>query len=215
MKKILVVEDHAIVRMGIEFLITDMFTTVDVQQASTFKETLDILSKSIFDMVLLDINIPGGENNRMISIIRKIQPAVKVLIFSGLEEEIYALHYLNAGANGYLSKGASEDDYKSAIMSVLNEGKYVSPKVQRLMVRNILDSKNMSHNPLEDLSKRELEVMYLLAQGKWTKEIATFLNLKETTVSTYKSRIFEKMEVSNVIEMFRKLELYKTEELEQ
>ena len=215
MKKILVVEDHAIVRMGIEFLITDMFTTVDVQQASTFKETLDILSKSIFDMVLLDINIPGGENNRMISIIRKIQPAVKVLIFSGLEEEIYALHYLNAGANGYLSKGASEDDYKSAIMSVLNEGKYVSPRVQRLMVRNILDSKNISHNPLEDLSKRELEVMYLLAQGKWTKEIATFLNLKETTVSTYKSRIFEKMEVSNVIEMFRKLELYKTEELEQ
>ena len=215
MKKILVVEDHAIVRMGIEFLITDMFTKVDVQQASTFKETLDILSKSIFDMVLLDINIPGGENNRMISIIRKIQPAVKVLIFSGLEEEIYALHYLNAGANGYLSKGASEDDYKSAIMSVLNEGKYVSPRVQRLMVRNILDSKNISHNPLEDLSKRELEVMYLLAQGKWTKEIATFLNLKETTVSTYKSRIFEKMEVSNVIEMFRKLELYKTEELEQ
>jgi len=214
MKRILIVEDHAIVRMGIEFLITDMFSTVEVQQAATFSTALDILSRSAFDMVLLDINIPEGENNRMIQIIRKIQPVVKVLIFSGLEEEIYALHYLNAGANGYLSKGASEDDYKAAIMSVLNDGKYVSAKVQRLMVKNILDNKYISSNPLEDLSKRELEVMYLLAQGKWTKEIATILDLKETTISTYKSRIFEKMEVNNVIEMFRKLELYKTEEME-
>lgn len=211
MKRILIVEDHAIVRMGIDFLITDMFARVEVKQASTFSATLDILSKINFDMVMLDINIPGGENNRMIQIIRKIQPEIKILIFSGLEEEIYALHYLNAGANGYLSKGALEDEYKVAIASVLNDGKYISSKVQRLMVKNILDHKYGSHNPLEDLSKRELEVMYLLAQGKWTKEIAAILNLKETTISTYKSRIFEKMEVSNVIEMFRKLELYKTE----
>jgi len=214
MKKILIVEDHAIVRMGIEFLILDMFTKIDVQQAANFQETLNKLSTTSFDLVLLDINIPGGENNRMISIIRKIQPGVKVMIFSGLEEEIYALHYLNAGANGYLSKGASEEEYKVAITAVLEKGKYVSGKVQRLMVKNILDSKNSGHNPLEELSRRELEVMYLLAQGKWTKEIATILDLKETTISTYKSRIFEKMEVTNVIEMFRKLELYKAEEVE-
>lgn len=214
MKKILIVEDHAIVRMGIEFLIADMFTSVDIRQAATFRDALDILSGSEFDMVLLDINIPGGENNRMISAIRKVQPDVRILIFSGLEEEIYALHYINAGANGYLSKGASEEEYKVAIMSVLDKDKYVSHKVQRLMINNILESKNSSHNPLEELSKRELEVMYLLAQGKWTKEIAVILDLKETTISTYKSRIFEKLEVSNVIEMFRKLEQFKTAELE-
>jgi len=213
MKRILIVEDHAIVRMGIDFLISDMFVEVDVQQASNFTLALAILEKDPFDLVILDINIPGGENSRMINRIRKIQSDARVLVFSASEEEIYALHYLDAGANGFLSKGSSEEEYKAAIMAVMNDGRFVSSKVQQLMINNILDSKYVNSNPLENLSKRELEVMYLLVQGKWTKEIATLLDLKETTVSTYKSRIFEKMEVSNVIEMFKKLELYKTEEM--
>ncbi|MCF0054206.1 response regulator transcription factor [Dyadobacter sp. CY356] len=214
MKRILIVEDHAIVRMGIDFLITDLFQPVDVHQASNFTSALALLHKNVFDLIVLDINIPGGENSRMINKIRAIQPSVKILVFSGSEEEIYALHYIHAGANGFLSKGASEDEYRIAIMAVLNNGKYISSKVQQQMVKNILDSKYVSSNPLEDLSKRELEVMHLLAQGKWTKEIATLLNLKETTISTYKARIFEKLEVANIIEMFKKLELYKTKDFD-
>ncbi|WP_159467083.1 response regulator transcription factor [Dyadobacter sp. 3J3] len=214
MKRILIVEDHAIVRMGIDFIITDLFQPVDVHQVSNFIDAIALIQKNIFDLIVLDINIPGGENSRMINKIRGIQPNVKILVFSGSEEEIYALHYIHAGANGFLSKGASEDEYKAAIMAVINNGKYVSGKVQQQMVKNILDSKYASSNPLEDLSKRELEVMHLLAQGKWTKEIATLLNLKETTISTYKARIFEKLEVANIIEMFKKLELYKTKDFD-
>jgi two-component system invasion response regulator UvrY len=213
MKRILIVEDHAIVRMGIDFLITDMFQQVDVQQAASFTLALTLLQKNKFDLIVLDINIPGGEHSRMINSIRAIQDNARILVFSGSEEEIYALHYLHAGANGFLSKGSSEDEYKVAITAVINDEKYISSKVQQLMVKNILDSKYASSNPLEDLSKRELEVMYLLIQGKWTKEIATILDLKETTISTYKSRIFEKLEVTNVIEMFKKLELYKAEDI--
>lgn len=213
MKRILIVEDHAIVRMGIDFLITDMFQQVDVQQAASFTLALTLLQKNKFDLIILDINIPGGEHSRMINSIRAIQDNARILVFSGSEEEIYALHYLHAGANGFLSKGSSEDEYKVAITAVINDEKYISSKVQQLMVKNILDSKYASSNPLEDLSKRELEVMYLLIQGKWTKEIATILDLKETTISTYKSRIFEKLEVTNVIEMFKKLELYKAEDI--
>jgi DNA-binding NarL/FixJ family response regulator len=209
MKKILIVEDHAIVRMGIDFLMADLFQPVDVHQASNFIIALELVQKNVFDLIILDINIPGGENSRMISKIRLVQPAVRVLVFSGLEEEMYALHYMQAGANGFLSKGASEDEYKTAILSVINNDKYISDKVQQQMMKNILDNKFLSANPLEDLSRRELEVMHLLAQGKWTKEIATALNLKETTISTYKARIFEKLEVGNIIEMFKKLELYK------
>jgi len=213
MKRILIIEDHAIVRMGIDFLITDMFMEVDVQQASNFALALDILQKNTFDLIILDINIPGGENSRMIDKIRKIQSDARILVFSASEEEVYALHYLDAGANGFLSKGSSEEEYKAAIRAVIKDGRFVSSKVQQIMINNILDSKYANSNPLENLSKRELEVMYLLVQGKWTKEIATSLDLKETTISTYKSRIFEKMEVSNVIEMFKKLELHKTEEI--
>ncbi len=213
MKRILIVEDHAIVRMGIDFLITDMFQQVDVQQAASFTLALTLLQKNKFDLIILDINIPGGEHSRMINSIRAIQDNARILVFSGSEEEIYALHYLHAGANGFLSKGSSEDEYKVAITAVINDEKYISSKVQQQMVKNILDSKYASSNPLEDLSKRELEVMYLLIQGKWTKEIATILDLKETTISTYKSRIFEKLEVTNVIEMFKKLELYKAEDI--
>ncbi|WP_254561374.1 response regulator [Dyadobacter diqingensis] len=213
MKRILIVEDHAIVRMGIDFLITDMFQQVDVQQAASFTLALTLLQKNKFDLIILDINIPGGEHSRMINSIRAIQDNARILVFSGSEEEIYALHYLHAGANGFLSKGSSEDEYKVAINAVINDGKYISSKVQQLMVQNILDNKYVSSNPLEDLSKRELEVMHLLVQGKWTKEIATILDLKETTISTYKSRIFEKLDVTNVIEMFKKLELYKAEDI--
>jgi two-component system invasion response regulator UvrY len=208
MKKILIVEDHAIVRMGIDILITDLFQSVDVHQAGNFIAALNLIQVHVFDLIVLDINIPGGENSRMIAKIKLFQPSARILIFSGLEEEIYALHYIHYGANGFLSKGASEEEHKAAILTVLNNGKYIGNKVQQKM-KNILDDKCASSNPLEGLSRRELEVMHMLTEGKWTKEIATALNLKETTISTYKARIFEKLEVGNIIEMFKKLEMYK------
>jgi two-component system invasion response regulator UvrY len=214
MKKILIVEDHAIVRMGIDILITDLFQSVDVYQAANFIAALDLIQAHVFDLIVLDINIPGGENSRMIGKIKLVQPSARILIFSGLEEEIYALHYIHYGANGFLSKEASEEECKVAILAVINSGKYVGNKVQQQTMKNILDNKCTSPNPLEDLSRRELEVMHMLTEGKWTKEIATALNLKETTISTYKARIFEKLEVGNIIEMFKKLEMYKDRSLD-
>lgn len=209
MKKILIVEDHAIVRLGIDYFINDLFDKVLVMQAGSFLEALSLVQHNSVDLIILDVSIPDGESTRMIARFRTYQPDVKILAFSGLGEKFYALHYMQAGANGYLSKGASESEYKLAITSVLDTGKYVSEKVQE----QICDNENIKTNPLDDLSKRELEVMLLLAQGKWTKEIASDLNLKETTVSTYKSRIFEKLKVENIIEMFKKIDYYKTEDL--
>ena len=209
MKKILIVEDHAIVRMGIDILITDLFQSVEVHQAANFIAALNLIQIHLFDLIILDINIPGGENSRMIGKIKLIQPSARILIFSGLEEEIYASHYIHYGADGFLSKGASEEEHKVAILAVIKDGKYAGNKVQQYTLKNIPDNNCTSANPLEGLSRRELEVMHMLMEGKWTKEIATALNLKETTISTYKARIFEKLEVGNIIEMFKKLEMYK------
>lgn len=211
MKQILLVEDHAIVRLATRFLILDLLNTVTVHEAGSFSETLSQLRKHPVDLIVLDINIPDGEGFSMIPRIREIQPRVLILIFSSLEEEIYALHYIKGGANGFLSKNASQDEIKRAVNAMLEAGNYISSAVQQQLLRNTLENKPSGENPLEYLSQRELEVMDMLIEGFWTKEIAVKLNLTESSVSTYKSRIFEKLKVTTLIEMFKKVQFYKSQ----
>jgi DNA-binding NarL/FixJ family response regulator len=209
MKTILLVEDHSIVRMGMKLLIEDFLPTVTIIEASTFNETLRQLQTKICDLVLLDIRIPGGEAFHMIAKIREIQPKVRILIFSSQEEELYAIHYVRAGANGFLPKDSTNEEVEKAITSVLNGGNYISSIIQDQLVNNTLLERESKESPLEILSNRELEIMDLLLTGRWTKDIATDLNIKESTVSTYKGRIFEKLEVTNILELFKKVEIYK------
>ena len=209
MKQILLVEDHSIVRLATRFLIHDLIESVSILEASTFNETLTHVSLTHFDLIILDIDIPGGEGFNMIPRIRKFQPKVCILVFSGMDEALYAMHYLKAGANGFLAKNAPQQMVKTAILAVLENGRFVSEIVQQQLMRHTFEANVTSENPLENLSQRELEVMDLLLDGKWTKEIATRLNITGSSVSTYKSRIFEKLEVSTIIEMFVKVEHYK------
>ncbi|MEO6285877.1 MAG: response regulator transcription factor [Dyadobacter sp.] len=209
MKTILLVEDHSIVRMGVKLLIEDFMPSVMIIEAGTFNDTLRHLQTRYFDLVLLDIRIPGGEAFHMITRIREIQPKVRILIFSSQDEELYAIHYVRAGANGFLPKDSSNEEVEKAITSVLNGGTYISSIVQDQLVNNTLLERESKESPLEILSNRELEIMDLLLTGKWTKDIATDLNIKESTVSTYKARIFEKLEVTNILELFKKVEIYK------
>ncbi|TLV03181.1 response regulator [Dyadobacter luticola] len=209
MKNILLVEDHAIVRLATKYLITDLVQPCAIYEATSFGQTLAKVAAHTLDLILLDISIPDGEGFNMIPKIREIQPKVLILVFTSLEEQIYALHYIKAGANGFLSKNSSQTEIKKAILSMLNSGNYLSLAIQQQLLRNTLDSKANVENPLESLSQRELEVMDMLLDGLWTKEIAIFLNLTESSVSTYKARIFEKLQVSTLIEMFKKVQFYK------
>ena len=209
MKQILLVEDHAIVRLATKFLIIDSLQPVIVHEAGTFGETLAQVGNPAIDLVILDISIPQGEGFNMIPKIRNLHPKVLILIFSSLEEQIYALHYIKAGANGFLSKNSSQPEIKQAISAMLTVGNYLSFAVQQQLLRNTLENRSEDDNPLEQLSQRELEVMDMLIDGFWTKEIAMHLKLTESSVSTYKSRIFEKLKVSTLIEMFKKVQFYK------
>ncbi|WP_031528118.1 response regulator [Dyadobacter crusticola] len=211
MKQILLVEDHAIVRLATKFLIQDLLNPVTVHEAASFGETLVQVAAHPLDLVLLDISIPDGEGFNMVPRIREIQPKVLILVFSSLEEQIYALHYIKAGANGFLSKNSSQNEIRKAITSMLENGHYLSDAVQQQLLRNTLESKASFENPLEQLSQRELEVMDMLIDGYWTKEIAIHLNLTESSVSTYKARIFEKLNVTTLIEMFKKVQFYKAQ----
>ena len=209
MKRILLVEDHSIVRLATRFLINDLIQAPTIHEAATFQETISLIQANCLDMIILDIDIPGGEGFNMIPRIRKFQPKVSILVFSAMDETLYGMHYLKAGANGYLTKNAPHQTVRTAILSMLENGHYVSEAVQQQFVRNTFEANTLIESPLENLSQRELEVMDLLLEGKWTKEIAIQLNITGSSVSTYKSRIFEKLEVSTIIELFLKVEHYK------
>lgn len=205
MKHILIVENHSIVRLATLFIIRDVLPAVTPWETDNFPDALQIVSNRKLDLILLDINIPDGEGFQMIGKIRRLQPDVAILVFSAIDEEIYAMHYLKAGANGFLSKNSSTQEIRTAIAAILVNGRYMSEIVQQALLRGNVTPEVRQNNPLARLSQRELEVMDLLLQGKWTKEIATFLNITGSSVSTYKARIFEKLGVNTVIELYQRV----------
>lgn len=208
MPNILVADDHAIVRYGTTLIIKEMLPGVRVREAENFHQTLKLLDSQPFDLLVLDINIPGGNNLQMIDVIRLHQPRIKILIFSAYDEQLFALRYFQAGVDGYLVKHSPEEELKSAIRMVLNQEKYISPTVKQHLLNGLVARQHTPGNPLQALSNRETEVMQLLVKGSGVAEISSALSLQVSTVSTYKSRIFEKLEVSNVIELAEKVKLY-------
>lgn len=207
---ILIIEDHPLIRMGLGHLISDTDPKANVTQADSFPLGLSMLDKEKFDLLILDIDIPGGENIRMMELVRQRQPDIIILIHSGYDEQVYALPYMQAGADGFLSKQASHDEFQAAYKALVNRGKYVSYRIQQTLLNNLGDNNSKKlKNPIMTLSPREMLVMQLLTEGKWTKEIASILKVKENTISTYKRRIFDKLDVSDEIELSKKVSLLK------
>ena len=206
--QILIADDHSIVRYGTAFVIKELLPTGTIREVHNFDQALKLLDTDRFDLMVLDINIPGGNNLQMIDVIKLRQPHVKILIFSGYDEQLYALRYLQAGADGYVVKQAPEGELKMAIQTIQNNDKYISHTVRQNLLDGLSAKKAISQNPLAALSNREMEIMQQLVMGAAVAEIGTALGLQISTVSTYKSRIFEKMKVNNVVELAEKVRLY-------
>lgn len=205
MNKVLIVEDHSVVRMGLNLLIHELYQKVTVIEGETFFEALELLREHQFDLIILDINIDGSEGTKMISIIRSTAENVAILIFSACDEEKYALRYIQAGASGFLSKKASRMDLIAALRAIEKGEKYVSNIIGQQMLNAVSDRLSISRvSNWKNLSEREHEIAQLLVQGKWTGEIAGLLNLKASTISTFKRRIFEKFDVTNITELVKK-----------
>lgn len=209
MKRILVVDDHAIVRYGTMQIINQLFPGVYVSDAADLDQMIKCLREQRFDLLILDINIPGGNSLLMIDMVRLRQPDIKILIFSGYDEYLYALRFLQSGADGYLTKQSPESEFKKAIQVVMNNDKYISPAIKDYLLMGLDDNKAAaSQNPLRNLSNREIEVMQSLIDGLSIAEIGARLNLQVSTVSTYKYRIFDKLRISNIVELVEKVRLY-------
>ena len=202
----LIADDHSIVRQGISLLIKELFFNAKIYQSGTFKETLKVLKDTKIDLLVLDINFPDGNSLNILSETKTLQPELKILIFSAYEEDLYALRYLNAGASGYLNKGSNEDEIKQALQSMMVSGKYITQNIKDRILESYISKKPL--NPLEQLSNREVEVARLLIKGFGNMEIAELLQINKSTVSTFKNRIFEKLEIVNLAELIDLFQLY-------
>ena len=208
MKKILIADDHSIVRLGASVIIKETMPSCIITQAQDYSEVLTLLEKEDFDLLLLDINMPGGNNIRVVKEILEIQESIKILIFSSYDESLYALRYIEAGAAGFVNKSTAMAELSNAILTIRERGKYMSDEVKDLYVKKLTQSKSKLNtmNPLSRLSNREVDVAKYLIQGHGIIEVSTTLDLSPSTVSTYKSRIFEKLNVSNIPEL---IEIFK------
>lgn len=202
----LIADDHSVVRQGVSLLIKDLFLSAKIHQVATFKDIIKVLKETKIDLLVLDINFPEGNSLNIISEVKNAQSDIKILIFSAYDEDIYALRYLNAGASGYLNKASSEEEMKQAIQSMILSGKYLTQNIKDRILDSYMSKAPI--NPLEQLSNREVEVARLLIKGYGNLEISDLLQIKKTTVSTFKNRIFEKLEIDNLAALIELFHLY-------
>lgn len=198
--KILITDDHRVIQQGLGFIIKDFLSKAIISYANSVDTTVLSLKQGKVDLLILDINIPGGSNFKMIEQIREIQPDLKILLFSAHEESTYGLRYLKAGVNGYLEKSVSEEEIKKAITRVLTKGKYFSSSIQDQLFDTYNEGAG-SKRKLHQLTNREIEVARFIIDGEGTSSIGEKLELQASTVSTHKKNIFEKLQISNVSEL--------------
>lgn len=202
----LIADDHTVVRQGISLVVKELFSNAVIRTAGSFKDTLSIVKDTKLDLLILDINFPDGNSINIIPEVKTLQPDLKILIFTAYDESIYAMRYLNAGVSGYLNKGCSEDEMKLAIKSMIATGKYITQNIKDKILDSYISKTPI--NPLEKLSIREVEVARLLIKGYGNLEISELLQIKKTTVSTFKNRVFEKLEIDNLASLIELFQLY-------
>ena len=190
--KILIADDHAALRKGLIHILAEEFPDADFGNASTTAETLDQLSRHPWDVLVLDIFMPGRGGLDALGDIRKQYPALPVLVLSSAPEEQLAARVLRAGASGYLNKQAAPEELVKAIQRVITGGRYVSEAMAERLATELGQSACPLH---ETLSNREYSVLRLVVAGKAIKDIALELSLSAKTVSTYHTRIWEKLHV--------------------
>lgn len=195
----LLADDHSLIRQGIIFILEDLELEHDYFQASNLSQILEQIKANPIDIAIIDAHFPDGNSLNILQEIKTIRPEIRILIFSGVDESTQSLKFINAGANGFLSKLSEEDEVKIAILKIHQEGRYLSDLTQNLLM-NSFQNKNQI-NPLINLTERELQIAEMYAEGFGNLEIANKLEIKQNTVSTIKKRIFEKLQIDNFVEL--------------
>jgi two-component system, NarL family, invasion response regulator UvrY len=193
--RILIVDDHGIVRRGLMSLLSDEFPGAVFGEASDTLQALVQLRKTTWDVALLDMTLPGKSGLDLLKELKAEWPRLPVLVVSGHPEDQFAVRVLKAGAGGYMTKETAPEELARAIRKILAGGQYVSPTLAEMLAMGV--KSDSTRTPHETLSDREYEVMSHIAAGRTVTEIAEELSLSVKTISTYRTRVLEKLGVKN------------------
>jgi len=201
MKRILIVDDHDVVRAGLQRIITEHLAEVDFGEAGDTEELLQLARESAWDLIITDIKMPGRSGLDVLSDLREIAPDTPVIVLTAFPESDYGARALEQGAAGFINKARVSTELPPAIRKVLTGQRYVSPQLAEAL------ADYLGGKPAKDahslLSEREMQVTRLIAVGMETGEIAAHLSLSEKTIATYRARIYEKLSVKNNVELTR------------
>ena len=206
MRNILLADDHSIVRMGVKSLLQNGLPEYIVDEAENETEIENQVRQKKYQLIILDIDIPQGDFVKLMHWLTTITPDANILIFSMHDESIYGQRCLQLGARGYLHKSANDSTILNAINRVLSGKKYISPDLAELLSDN--KAADSTLNPLHKLSIREMEIMLLLNKGRTIAEICEILKIQYSTVSTFKRRIMEKLNVKNMHSLYKFMQSY-------
>lgn len=205
--RILIADDHGIVRSGIKALIKQYLEGDEVHEASNENEILQQVKTFFFDLILLDINMPGSDFTSMMDWLKNTSSESNVIVFTTYPENIYGERCLQLGAKGFLNKTSSNTEILLAVKTVLSGNMYFEEQPRRNIFRSNNDGKNS--NPFEQLSAREMEIALLINKGHSLPDICTILKIQYSTANTYKRRIFEKLNVHNAVMLSHLMQTFK------
>ena len=199
--RVLIADDHAVFRRGLRDTLAEAFSRVTFGEAKTAQETIELARLQDWDVVILDISMPGKSGLDILDDLRRLRPKLPVLLLTMHPEQQYARRALKAGAAGYLTKDSVPEELKEAIKRIVAGGRYVSATLAEKLAVDLREGADL---PLHELlSDREFQVLRMIASGKTVKEIAEDLSLSVKTVSTYRARILEKTDMKTNAELIR------------
>ncbi len=201
MLRVLIVDDHAVVRAGLRQILEETGDIAVTGEAASGTALIEMVRREDFDLVILDISMPGRGGVEILPRLRSEKPHLPVLILSTYPEEQYAVRLIKAGASGYLSKESAPEMLVQAVRQIARGGRYISPTVAELLAGQVAGGSGAGAH--EQLSNREYEVMRLLGAGKTVTEVAEKLSLSVKTVSTYRARLLEKLGLQNNADLIR------------
>ena len=199
MIRVILCDDHALIRRGVRDTLCDAPDIEVIGEAGDYGELRELLRRASCDVLVLDINLPGRSGLDVLHVLKDEGSSMRVLVLSMFPEDQYAIRALRAGAYGYVNKGGDPSQIVTAVRTVAQGRKYVTPEMAQMLVESLTTP--LTENPHEKLSDRELQTLVLIASGKRLSDIAVELMLSPKTVSVYRARVLEKLGLANNSEM--------------